>query len=110
MDIATGVTGTERMVTMALIEREAAIKAITGIDAHGNADRANALGLAEFQLTTLPAVDAVPVMRCKNCKMLYMKKDIFGKVPWCKAWHRQTIETMFCGWGKRRDGKDGNDV
>ncbi len=49
-------------------------------------------------------VERVEVVRCKDCKMFYMKKDIFGKVPWCKAWHRGTIETMFCGWGKRKDG------
>lgn len=59
----------------------------------------------DFQsiVDAMPAVDAVPVVRCKNCKMFYMKKDIFGKVSWCKAWHRETIETMFCGWGKRKE-------
>lgn len=49
------------------------------------------------------------IIRCKDCKMFYMKKDIFGKVPWCKAWHRGTIETMFCGWGKRKDSSNVRD-
>lgn len=39
-----------------LISRQAAIDAILKINDYGNSDRANALGLAECALTTLPSV------------------------------------------------------
>ncbi len=38
-----------------LISRQAAIDAILAINDYGNSDRANALGLAEFSITTLPS-------------------------------------------------------
>lgn len=37
-----------------MISRKAAIDAILAINNHGNSDRANALGLAELAITTLP--------------------------------------------------------
>ena len=47
-----------------LISRQAAIDAILSIKDYGNSDRANALGLAEFAITTLPS--AQPVARDIN--------------------------------------------
>lgn len=40
---------------MDLISRQDAINAILAIEDHGNSDRANALGLAECAITTLPS-------------------------------------------------------
>ena len=40
-----------------LISRQAAIDAILKINDYNNSDRANALGLAEFAITTLPSAE-----------------------------------------------------
>lgn len=39
------------------ISRKAAIDVILAINDYGNSDRANALGLAEFKITTLPTAE-----------------------------------------------------
>ena len=50
-----------------LISRQAAIEAILKINDYNNSDRANALGLAEFAITTLPSAQP-EIIRCKDCK------------------------------------------
>lgn len=48
------------------------------------------------------SVDAVPVVRCKDCKHMAVTGIGFR---WCKSWER--IQTMgddgFCNFGERRD-------
>lgn len=50
-----------------------------------------------------PTVDAVPVVRCRDCKYSY--EDIFGRCcshgP-CKDW--VVLDDSFCGQGERRTG------
>ena len=58
MDFAIGQKG-ETMSD--LISRQAAIDAILAIKDYGNSDRANALGLAECAVTTLPSVQPEPL-------------------------------------------------
>ncbi len=67
-----------------------------------------------FAIDNAPTVDAVPVVRCKDCK--YFGHFDFGRGEeyWCKHFvssfddvrrcHRVTEED-FCAWGERR--KDG---
>ena len=45
-----------------LISRQAAIDAILAIKDYGNSDRANALGLAECAVTTLPSAQPEPAI------------------------------------------------
>ena len=50
-------------------------------------------------------VDAVPVVRCKDCKWLYDGMD-----DYCCRSHRGLVricENSFCSYGERKDG-DGN--
>ena len=52
-----------------------------------------------------PTVDAVPVVRCKDCKWLYDEMD-----DYCCRSHRGLVricENSFCSYGERKDG-DGN--
>ena len=48
-------------------------------------------------------IDAVPVVRCKDCKHVQVSPIGFR---WCKVWER--IQTMgddgFCNFGERKDG------
>ena len=49
-----------------------------------------------------PTVDAVPVVRCKDCKWLYDEMD-----DYCFRSHRGLVricENSFCSYGERKDG------
>lgn len=49
-----------------------------------------------------PTVDAVPVVRCKNCRA-YNKP----KTGWCEVHLDREHPDDFCSYGKRKDGGDG---
>lgn len=91
-----------------LISRQAAIDAILKINDYGNADRANALGLAECAITTLPSAQP------KKGKWIYdYDKDEapFFMQGWkCSACgRRQTYgESEFCmNCGAEMERSDG---
>ena len=52
-------------------------------------------------------VDAVPVVRCGECKH-QKQKDYCHTVKWCSVWN--SINGMgddgFCNYGERKDGAD----
>ena len=51
-----------------------------------------------------PTVDAVPVVRCKDCKWRYDEMD-----DYCCRSHRGLVriyENSFCSYGERKDGAD----
>ena len=57
------------------------------------------------EIDKAPTVDAVPVVRCKDCKWLYDEMD-----DYCCRSHRGLVricENSFCSYGERKDG-DGN--
>lgn len=66
------------------------------------------LGLIE----KAPTVDAVPVVRCNDCKHLcvWNRKDIYAFCPKTNIvflpFDKDT-RTFFCSLGERKDGKDG---
>ena len=85
----------------AYIKREDAIEA---------AKHAWAKGLEPSQyIEALPTVDAVPVVRCKDCKHLrvWNRKDIYAFCPKTNIvflpFDKDT-RTFFCGFGERKDG------
>lgn len=55
-------------------------------------------------LSTAPTVDAVPVVRCRDCK--HMCRDNVG--VFCKVWHGYNGcgEDGFCSYGERRTDND----
>ena len=60
---------------------------------------------ATLILQEAPTVDAVPVVRCKDCKWLYDEMD-----DYCCRSHRGLVricENSFCSYGERKDD-DGN--
>lgn len=82
------------------IKRSAAIEAAK----HGWAK-----GLEPSQyIEALPAVDAVPVVRCADCKHKgWVQEPCHGKsVDYCKVWDctLRNLETTFCSYGERKDG------
>ena len=55
----------------------------------------------------LPTVDAVPVVRCKDCKKyIPCQKLPIGTSKWCDLFDRVTCEMNYCGWGERREDAD----
>ena len=49
-------------------------------------------------------VDAVPVVRCKDCKWLYDEMDDY----YCRSYGGlvRICENSFCSYGERKDGDD----
>lgn len=81
-----------------LIRREDAIK-ITWIEPQYS-DPINVLTEVRDRIEALPTVDAVPVVRCKDCK--HTKEDGCGAI-YCKVWDRWEMpEDYFCADGERR--------
>ena len=63
------------------------------------------LTLAEID--NAPTVDAVPVVRCKDCKYNSEHKAIGEDGLWCDYWAIDPDENDFCSYGERReDGED----
>ena len=63
--------------------------------------------IVKSALEKAPTVDAVPVVRCKDCK--WSKRDNLLDKHWCKHFlcESEVRENDYCSYGERRDG-DGN--
>lgn len=52
-------------------------------------------------LERMPTIDAVPVVRCKECKHWGMHKHL--NVPWCFETHIDKSEEGYCDIGERKE-------
>lgn len=64
-----------------------------------------------MMIKTAPTVDAVPVIRCWECKHHYWEQEpCHGKsVHYCKLPHMRGVEVFkefFCYYGERKEGAD----
>ena len=89
-----------------LIDRQAAIRMLRGEGvAKFPPNFVYGLVAASAELEKLPAVDAVEVVRCKDCKHMAVVRIGYR---WCEEWER--IQPMgddgYCCFGERR-GEDG---
>ena len=78
------------------------------IDGDALMDEANSDGAYGYvdakQIDEAPTVDAVKIVRCKDCKWLYDEMD-----DYCCRSHRGLVricENSFCSYGERKDGAD----
>lgn len=53
-----------------------------------------------------PAVDAVPVVRCGECKY-YIRELMSPGSGWCECLERGEYEKHFCSYGERKEGAEG---
>ena len=97
-----------------LIDADAILKA------DENSDKALVLGsgksleiayaLLKKKVADAPTVDAVPVVRCKDCKHCVRTTDIDGPGLFCpiwgRQWHRAQLDD-FCSYGERKPSADG---
>ena len=49
-----------------------------------------------------PTIDAVEVVRCKNCKYRYMDGDV-THYYWCRLHDRPVDDTDYCAWGEESE-------
>ena len=64
-----------------------------------------------FDVEEMPTVDAVTVVRCRDCKHHYWEQEpCHGKsVHYCKLPHMRGVEVFkefFCYYGERKEGAD----
>ena len=95
---------------MRLIDADRAMEIVRdqGI-AHPNAYHLT--NYATLILREAPTVDAVPVVRCHECKHHYWEQEpCHGKsVHYCKLPHMRGVEVFkefFCYYGERKEGAD----
>ena len=89
-----------------LISRQTAIKAVH--DAFDEClvwDESGECTANEVEriLDELPTIDAVPVVRCRDCVHFAMFKNSVKKVGICKIGYGYCIENDFCSFGERKD-------
>ena len=79
------------------------------IDANALIEEANAEGaygyVDAFQIANAPTVDAVEVVRCRDCKR--WEPHCNGKAGICEKRKGVARANDFCSYGERKDG-DGN--
>lgn len=88
-----------------LIGRAQAIKLLMG-EAVGKYPQSFYFGLfaAAKELKELPAVDAVPVVRCKDCKSKFFNEDL--EMNCCLVWgdgYEVVQDDGFCSYGERKE-------
>jgi rubrerythrin len=49
-------------------------------------------------------IDAVPVVRCRNCRLWRRTDKHYGKCPFLIGEHQYTSEDGFCNLGEKMDG------
>lgn len=52
----------------------------------------------------MPTIDAVPVVRCKDCDHWYQVQMPDGNSVFCVIDNRITSADDFCSWGERKEG------
>ena len=58
-------------------------------------------------LRAIPTVDAVPVVRCKDCKYAYINSySAASGNAFCSTSANVTQQDDFCSYGERRDGAE----
>lgn len=61
-------------------------------------------GYAESFINAAPTVDAVPVVRCRECKHMIPQSH----TRYCTVWHAANGmgDNGFCNYGERKEGAD----
>ena len=54
----------------------------------------------------IPAVDAVEVVRCRECKFFDKGQNDAESWEWCNIWERDCESECYCRYGQRREDGD----
>ena len=91
-----------------LIKREDAIEAMAELQGIAQS-KAELTGISKAwkRIKVLHTVDAVPVVRCGECK--YAKDENFISAIWCKNLEKYLAYDFFCAdWERRTDETEGS--
>ena len=84
---------------MRLIDANTLIKEACAEGAYGYVDA--------FQITNAPTVDAVEVVRCRDCKHWHKETLFCDYMPYGEAHERVNwYADDFCSYGERKDGDE----
>lgn len=86
-----------------LISRSALVENIAFLENGGYGGKA--VEAIKRYIKRAPAVDAVEVVRCKDCKRNPGYKPNGRNMVWCRRWRDYTPLNGFCGYGERRADK-----
>lgn len=77
---------------------------------HANKHFLNGIETVLEYAEQLPTVDAVPVVRCRDCiHKGWVQEPCHGKsIDYCRVWDctLRNLETNFCSYGERKDGAE----
>lgn len=83
-----------------LISRQEAIDALNRLCPYPGEWAVNGLGLCKDAIANLPSIDAVQVVRCKDCKIRYTDRcgmfDVEAEWEWAE-------DNGFCQYGERKE-------
>lgn len=52
-------------------------------------------------INNAPAVDAVPVVRCKDCSLYHKMQDLDEDYDWCDMWDEEIDPNGYCYLGEK---------
>lgn len=93
---------------MRLIDADALLEKVqfrTPIDNHNAEVIAGCVTITRRIIDNFPTIDAVPVVRCRECWNATKIGGFMGEVLYCPIWERNTDEECFCSYGERKDGE-----
>lgn len=101
-----------RLVKLALLERDKIPLTIVerysfgtqSPNRHGQSMRGGIRKILRL-IEQAPTIDAVPVVRCKDCKYAYSGNGIWY---WCGTDERKRPSSFYCSTGRRRDEDEGD--
>ena len=62
----------------------------------------------EDLVASAPTIDAVEVVRCRNCRLWRRTEKHYGKCPFLIGENQYTSEDGFCNLGEKMDATDNN--
>lgn len=101
MDFAVGANG-RTVTSMRLIDGDELLTAFPVDD-----EPMLTKSCVRMTIRQMPTVDAVPVVRCKDCRYWSGRKynvHINGFLPWCGFSALQREANDYCSYGRRRGG------
>lgn len=88
---------------MRLIDGDALLRNIRRAVYPSDLNTTIAVGICESHVKDMPTIDAVPVVRCKDCKWWRNEKWKIDDNCWCGMMKGYIWKNFFCGFGDRRD-------
>lgn len=65
-------------------------------------------GVTQPYIDRMPTIDAVPVVRCRECRYFCKGENDAESWEWCDAWKKDCWSDCYCSQGRRREDGDGD--